>query len=62
MCVEQALKLTTKGEILHEISSRMDLKAQMVGSLYPRIIQDEIDELRILYYELFGGQCRSRPL
>ena len=38
-------------EIVSEINERLRMKVQMVGWLYPSILQAEIEKLRMLYGE-----------
>lgn len=45
--------------IQEEIKSRINLINQMVGTLYPSILFDEIIQLRERHYELTG---KSSPL
>ncbi len=40
--------------IAEEIRERTTLKSQMVGSLYPSILMDEIMKLRHIYHEKTG--------
>lgn len=39
---------TTK-ELVEEYLSMRELKASMVGNLYPRIVQDKMDEIESIY-------------
>jgi len=48
--------------IIAEINERIKLKAQLVGWLYPPIVQGEIDELKALYTDKgLGFKNESRP-
>lgn len=42
---------TSEAELLQEIKERQDLLKQMVGSLYPSIILDEIVKIREMLNE-----------
>ena len=50
--IEDALKLTEPEKIKEELKARKELISLMVGSLYPRIVFDEIVLLRKLYTKL----------
>jgi len=43
--IGEALKLTDKNELREEIRLRHELQRQMVGSLYPTIIDEECSRL-----------------
>ena len=43
--IEEALKLTDPLDIANEIFERKKLINEMVGNLYPRILEDEIFQL-----------------
>lgn len=42
---DELARLTTGDQIREEISARRQLLGQMVGSLYPAILRDEIGQL-----------------
>ncbi len=43
-------------EIQKEIETRRALKATLVGNMWPHVLQEEIDELKILFYRAtYGG-------
>jgi len=50
--IDDALALTDANEILVEIENRKALKDQMVGRLYPAILQDQIAQLYERWYEV----------
>jgi len=50
--IKDALKLTEPEKIKEELKARKELISLMVGSLYPRIVFDEIVLLRKLYTKL----------
>lgn len=52
--ISKALNLTDPTEINREIESRIQLHDEMIGSLYPQIVEDEIMQLRKRYSELTG--------
>jgi hypothetical protein len=43
--IEEAIQLNSIDEIEEEIRQRKELRATMVGQLYPRILTDEIYKL-----------------
>jgi hypothetical protein len=46
--IEEAIQLTSIDEIEEEIRQRRELRATMVGQLYPSILSEEIYKLSIL--------------
>jgi hypothetical protein len=50
--IEEALKLTDVDLVYEQIEIRRDLMSQMVGTLYPSILQDEIIQLTKLFNKL----------
>ena len=50
--IKDALQLVDLKEIQQEINERRELIRQMVGSLYPSIIYDEIFKLNYRYSEI----------
>lgn len=55
----EALKLGTTEGVIVEIHERKQLLRQMVGNLYPRIVEDEIGQLVLRYDELGGTRLSS---
>lgn len=47
-------------EIRSEIEARKQLQSQMVGNLYPSIIQDEIEELKQMVANLKYRNCNHK--
>lgn len=47
-------------QLLSEINSKADLYKNLVGSLYPGIVYQELIKLRYIYLEL-GGQMSNLP-
>jgi hypothetical protein len=45
LSIEQALLLKTENEIFDQIDLRRKLISEMVGRLYPNILEGEIDKL-----------------
>ncbi len=58
--LDEALK-GTRSEIMREIRERGDLIGQMVGTLYPGILYDEIAQLRHQYYLALDDEMRKAP-
>ena len=58
--IAEALKLTTLPEIESEIALRRGLIANMVGTLYPGIVSDEIVQLYDRYGEIEKGGWREK--
>jgi len=50
--IHDAMKLSDPEEIRQEIAERQKLMHHMVGSLYPSIMQDEINKLKSREQEL----------
>ena len=50
--IHEALQSTSLVEVEEEIMTRYSLKSQMVGWLYPLILQDEIERLIVLKQEI----------
>ena len=53
MTIHNIKQLTVK-EICTLIKEYTTLLGQMVGTLYPRIVQDDINQLKEQYYKLTG--------
>jgi len=51
-----ALALMDPEDILKEIREKEKLRDQMVGGLYPGIVQGEIDQLKRVYRQRTGTQ------
>ena len=49
-----AITLMDVGSVLSEIKKRRDLQSQMVGQLYPSIIEDECGQLERIYHQKMG--------
>jgi hypothetical protein len=58
--IEEAIQLTARNEIDVEIEERRTLKTQMVGRLYPCVLQGEIDRLLDLKKGLIIAKDPSR--
>jgi len=51
--IKECLKSTSLDEIKREIDERKDLRAQMVGQLYPAMLTDEISQLTSHYTAVY---------
>lgn len=59
LSLEEALELTDLDALIGEIYERKQLRNQMVGSLYPNILVDEISRLLKRYDDLGGTRLSS---
>lgn len=53
--ITEVLKMSDPEEIRREISKRHEMLRQLVGSMYPKIVSEEIIQLERRVVELEGG-------
>lgn len=51
--IEDVLKLTSLAELKKEVEIRKDLIKQMVGTVYPSIVSNEIEKINERYSEIY---------